>query len=145
MEEGYQVMVDMEPFHNTGPMGALLTAFTQYPGYDVLLIGCDYPFLTAADLYSFLPACKEKASAAFYNANEDIYEPLLAYYQHNSMKELSEAYSKGHYSLQRFLRNTYATKFDPQNKRSMIGVNTKEGFLEASGTINYRKDENFAG
>ena len=129
MEQGYDILPDLHAYTNIGPMAALLTAFRQYPGNDLLVIGCDYPFLTSNDLYSFLPCCNGETSAAFYNENEDIYEPLIAYYHRNAMKRLSDMHLKGQYSLQQFLKNEHATKFYPGNKKSIIGVNTMEDII----------------
>ena len=118
-------------------MAALLTAFTQFPKKDILLIGCDYPFLTAIDLQHFLPYCKEENFAvSFYNDKEDIYEPLLAWYQHSSFDILGKMHKAKQYSLQHFLRNNQATKFYPGNKNSMAGVDTNEAYIKAHNSIN---------
>ncbi len=129
MEQGYNFLPDLHAYTNIGPMAALLTTFEQYPINDLLVIGCDYPFLTGNDLYSFLSCCNGETSAAFYNESEDIYEPLIAYYHYNAVKRLEEMYLKSQYSLQQFLKNEHATKFYPGNKKSIIGINTMADFV----------------
>ena len=65
-------------YKNIGPMAALLTAFVQYPQADLLVTGCDYPFISGKDVKEFLTSVKEKKIAtAFYNNEQQLYEPLL--------------------------------------------------------------------
>ena len=53
VEAGYHVIPDDERYCNIGPIAGLLTAFTQFPKKNILLIGCDYPFLKATELEIF--------------------------------------------------------------------------------------------
>ena len=136
VEDGYNVLTDNPSFKTIGPMAALLTAFTQFPKKNILFIGCDYPFLTATDLQPFFSSCKEEnRTAAFYNEQEDIYEPLLAWYPYQSFDELKKMYNANQYSLQYFLRNVQANKFYSENKNSIRSVDTHEAFIKAHNTI----------
>lgn len=135
-EKGYPVLVDLPAYNDIGPMAGLLTAFSRFPENDFLMIGCDYPYLTSNDLHSFLNVCHENASAAFYHAAENLYEPLLAYYPKSNKQKLLKMYNAGNYSLQQFLKNDHAIKFYPENIKSLIGVNTKEDYTEAKASIN---------
>ena len=136
IEDGYNILTDHPSYKNIGPMAALLTAFTKFPKKDILLIGCDYPFLTATDLQHFLPYCKEENFAvSFYNEQEDLYEPLLAWYQHTSFDILKKMHDAKQYSLQHFLKNNQALKFYPANKNSITSVDTQEGFIKAGDSI----------
>ena len=117
-------------------MAALLTAFTQFPKMNLLVIGCDYPFLTATDLQHFLPYCKEENFAvSFYNDEEDLYEPLLAWYPHTSFDILRKMHEAKKYSLQHFLRYNQAIKFYPGNKNCLMSVDTHEAFIKAGESI----------
>src|SRR5690242_8452653 len=53
IEKEYDILADHDSYSGIGPMAALLTAFTNFPEKNILLVGCDYPFLTAASLRSF--------------------------------------------------------------------------------------------
>lgn len=133
IEESYTTLPDQPSYQNIGPMAALLTAFHQFPYKNLLFIGCDYPFLTTEDLEHFTTFCRgKKRAVCFYNEQEDIYEPLLAWYPFTIADEMIRLYTSHQYSLQYFLRNSKAEIFYPQNKRSIISVDTKEDLLAAS-------------
>lgn len=134
IEHGYHFLKDDPAFSNIGPMAALLTAFTQYPKKDLLLIGCDYPFLTAAELQKFLASCGHKA-AAFFNDEAGIYEPLLAWYPALAVEQLNKMHETKQFSLQHFLNDNQAAKFYPANKNSITSVDTHEAFIKAQHLI----------
>lgn len=135
MEAGYPFLTDMEEYNNTGPMAALLTAFTKYPTKNILLAGCDYPFLSSADIKDFSAVCNH-APAAFYNDADQVYEPLLAWYPFQVFDELKNRHASKQYSLQHFLKDNKAVKFYPGNEKSMVSVDTKETFIKAYKSIN---------
>lgn len=139
IEKGYSFLQDDDAYSNIGPMAGLVTAFKNFPGKHALLTGCDYPFLTAADLQQFsLHAAVEDKPVAFYNHQEDMYEPLLAWYPWQSYDKLKEIYKAGQFSLQRFLKDNDAVKFYPENKRSIISVDKVEDFIKVSDLIKER-------
>ncbi|MEP7256230.1 MAG: molybdenum cofactor guanylyltransferase [Ferruginibacter sp.] len=142
LEEGYSFLTDDPAYKNIGPMAALLSAFTQFPGKNILFIGCDYPFLSATDLQDFLTHCKD-APVSFYNEQEELYEPLLAWYPNQSFDELKKMFETKEYSLQQFLRNIQAAKFYPANKKSIMSIDTKEDFSKAHKAINPSYLKNF--
>ena len=136
IDVSYSFLPDKPEYNNIGPMAALLSAFDEFPNRNMLMIGCDYPFLTSDDLQQFLVCCKEENKAvSFYNETENMYEPLLAWYPYSSMIELKKIHTTNQYSLQQFLRNTGAVKFYPHNKNSIISVDTNEDFINASNLI----------
>ena len=73
MLSGYQYIIDEPAFNNAGPLTACLSAFKQFPGRDILLIACDYPYLTGDEIRRFIDffAGKNKP-AAFYNLVEKV-------------------------------------------------------------------------
>lgn len=136
IEEGYVVLTDLPKYKNTGPMAALLTAFTMFPEKNILLVGCDYPFLTTADLQYFSTYCKpENTAVSFYNEKEELYEPLLAWYPYQLDGKLKKMADKKQYSLQHFLIDNQAEKFYPGNKKSITSVDTNEAFVKAHESI----------
>jgi molybdopterin-guanine dinucleotide biosynthesis protein A len=136
VEGGYAVLTDLPKYKNIGPMAALLTAFTMFPEKDTLLMGCDYPFFTSADLQYFSTYCKpENAAVSFYNEKEELYEPLLAWYQYQLSGKLKKMADTKQYSLQNFLIDNRAEKFYPGNKKSITSVDTNEAFIQAHDSI----------
>ena len=127
---GYDFIEDDAAFENIGPMAALLTACAKFPGRNLLLIGCDYPFLTAGELQRFTNLCKD-APAGFYNEEANIYEPILAWYPSISFEILEGMHKAGQFSLQHFLQDTHAVRYYPSDKNSITSVDTKGDFVNA--------------
>lgn len=135
MEKGYELITDHSSYLGIGPMSALLTAFTSFPKKNILLVGCDYPFLTGALIRSFLNCCKGDLPVSFYNEQEHIYEPILAWYPCNCFTSLEKMFTAKQYSLQEFLRSSNAVKFYPLDKSSMISIDTREDFAMVSAQL----------
>lgn len=141
-DPGYSVITDFPSYNNIGPMAALLTAFQHFPGKDLLIVGCDYPYFTKEELQSLISVCKGKQSAiCFYNEKEDLYEPLLGWYPYAVADELINLYGSNQYSLQYFLKKTNAGKFYPENKNCIISVDTKEA-SDSAGKL-FRSDKKY--
>lgn len=133
---GYSFITDNDLYKAIGPMAVLLTAFTKFPEKNMLLIGCDYPFLTANDLQQLSVNCNTERPAGFYNKGENIYEPLLAWYPYTAFGTLKEMFHSNKYSLQYFLKEADAIKLFPEIKKSIISINTLEDFKTAFAHLN---------
>ncbi|MBK8551961.1 MAG: molybdenum cofactor guanylyltransferase [Ignavibacteria bacterium] len=126
-EEGYVTLADLPCYENKGPMAALLTAFTSYPENDFLVIGCDYPFISKEEISKFLKTITNgKEAAAFYNAGNDLYEPLIAWYSCRSFNLLRKLFYEGNYSLQYFLRSIDADKYFPTDRFAIMSADTPD-------------------
>ncbi len=135
IEAGYDFIKDDIAFGDIGPIAALLTAFTQYPKQDILLIGCDYPFVKADELQIFSNHCKD-VPAAFYNKSEAVYEPILAWYPYTCIDELKRMYEAKQFSLQQLLMQTEAVKYFPTDTNSIKSIDTIEAFNQTSKLLN---------
>lgn len=136
IKDDYHFLTDDPLYNNIGPMAALLTALTNFPEKNILFIGCDYPFITANELQQFAAVYNASDNAvAFYNEEEDVYEPLLAWYPASSFEKLKKMFKKKQYSLQHFLKDNKASKFYPENKNSILSVDTMEAFIKAGRLI----------
>ena len=134
MEAGYPAIPDDEAFSNIGPMGALLTALTQFPKKNILLIGCDYPLLKADELERFSKQCKE-TPATFYNKEAAIYESMLGWYPYSCFEALKQLFKAGEFSLQQLLKKTKALQYLPADINSIKSIDTSEAFLKAYNSI----------
>lgn len=135
IQAGYHSVTDGEQFGDIGPMAALLTAFSAFPGKHVLLIGCDYPFLNLTELAAFAKLCKI-SPASFYNPQAVIYESMLAWYPHSCAAELLRMFNSKLFSLQNLLRNKNAVKYLPADSNCILSVDTMEAYEEAVRQIN---------
>lgn len=128
LESDYEKLSDLPAFVNSGPAAALLTAFAKFPGNDFLVAGCDYPYLSTSELANFLRfAEKDLTAAAFYN-QEGWYEPLLGWYSRLAAPALTEMFQSGSCSLQRFLKEQEAGKYQPISEKTMMSADTLEDF-----------------
>ncbi|MFM6924628.1 MAG: molybdenum cofactor guanylyltransferase [Ferruginibacter sp.] len=135
MDPGYPVIPDEKAFSNMGPMGALLTAFSQFPTKNILLTGCDYPFLKADELERFSVHCK-KAAATFYNKDAAIYESMLGWYPYTCREELTAMLKAGEFSLQQLLSRNNAIKYFPADTNCIKSIDTMEAYLRTCKLIN---------
>ena len=128
-------IADNEEYDGIGPIAALLTAFDKFQDHDFLVVGIDYPFLTAADLEHFITNTKRNGmAAAFYNT-EGFYEPLLSWYSKNCGNALRQMFKNGEYSLQRFLRDHRTERYIPVLKQVTYSSDTMENYEKAKSFI----------
>ena len=134
IDTGYNLLADEECYNNTGPMAALLSAFTHFPQKNILFIGCDYPYLTGLELINFSKLCKNEP-VAFFNKKEMLYEPLLAWYPASAAELLNKMWQASRFSLQHFLKEANAVKYYPAAEDSIVSVDTYADYLEAMQKI----------
>lgn len=135
IDAGYDFIEDAPLYSDIGPMAALLTAFTLHPKKNLLLIGCDYPFLTTAELDIFSMLCKD-IPASFYNKEAVIYESMLAWYPFTCFDELKCMFDAKQFSLQQLLRKNDAIKYVPTNTNSIKSIDTMEAFTQTNKLLN---------
>lgn len=136
------VIEDDVVFSNTGPLGGLLTAFSQYPGKDFLIIGCDYPLISGNDVVNFLEAIPvDSLVGAFYNPTVNVYEPLIAFYARGCAVRLQKLYNDGQYSLQQFLKKESAFKFSGYDTCQVKSVDTPEEMRRIQKIIKNKENE----
>jgi molybdopterin-guanine dinucleotide biosynthesis protein A len=139
VSKDYETLVDLPCYENVGPMAALLTAFMQYPQGDLLVTGCDYPFISGKDVKEFLTSVKEKKIAAFYNNEQKLYEPLLAWYSADTANLLMQLFEDKQYSLQYFLKINNAGKYFPADKKIIRSIDTPVAFESAKAVLKNKK------
>jgi molybdopterin-guanine dinucleotide biosynthesis protein A len=124
-DELHPLMVDKTEFAGTGPIAGLLSAFGDYPGKNIMMIGCDYPYLTEDELRRFAAACLPGPhAAAFYNVTENVFDPVLGWYSHQCAGFLRERFLAGKFSLQHFLKDVGAYEYIPLDLLSMHSIDT---------------------
>lgn len=128
----YATIVDAEKYNNIGPMAALLSAWEHHMDADWLVVGCDYPFVTAKDLQMLIDARQTKAAAmCYYNYVEQMEEPLLAVYTQDIKQYLLQQYHEGKYSLRHLLKDVNATKVLPTSAVIITSIDTPEAYQDA--------------
>jgi molybdopterin-guanine dinucleotide biosynthesis protein A len=142
-DKGSRIIVDDSAFEDAGPMSSLLSAFKTCPERDVFVVGCDYPFLSGAELGKFFSSVQTgDMASAFFNETENVYEPVIGWYSHHCRRALIENFAMGQHSLQRFLWSVNAKKYIPLEINSMMSVDTPGLMRDAMLQL---KDKDYAG
>ena len=125
IDEAYDILVDEERYCGRGPATALLTATHRFPENNFLIAGCDYPFLDADELSSFVALIDDHThAAAFFNTTVHLYEPLLAYYSAEAAKQFGIENATEPVSLQNFLMRREARKYYPRTPAAAESIDT---------------------
>ena len=121
----YNPMPDEEDLGDIGPMAGVLTGFRKFPTAAFLIVGCDYPLLQPQDLQDLVNAYWEVGtSVAYYNAEANMYEPLLAVYHTDIADHLTNNFHSGKYSLRDALVEDSANKLLPYSPETLKSVDT---------------------
>lgn len=137
---GYTWMTDLNEYAGSGPMSALLTAFTTFPEQDFLFIGCDYPFITATTIERLLQCREDQLAAACYHTGNGFYEPLLGWYSHRLAAEVRQRFNAGNASLQSLLSALPAAKCQVQQEQELTSADTPEAFAAARALLQRNAD-----
>lgn len=131
-DAAFHSISDLPVYSGKGPITGLLSAFALFPEKHMLLIGCDYPFLQAADISHFLSQIPSNAiAAAFYNYHDNCYEPVLAWYSSTAGILIAKYFDEGNTSLQKFLEKIGAYKVQPSDINVIRSIDTYEEYILA--------------
>lgn len=104
------VISDETTFTDAGPMTGVLSVFQQNHNQALLVAGCDYPFLTAADIQALIEAREAEYDAICFKNEDGFAEPLLAIYEPQTAVKMRDYFNSGQTSLRHFLQ-TIRTKY----------------------------------
>ena len=131
IDKKFKTLVDLEVYAHKGPATGVLTAFSMYPLKDFLVIGCDYPFLSEAEIRHFLSNIPAgSVAAAFYDEHDQCYQPVVAWYSSEAGSLLMKLAENEQYTLKRLLESVNAFKHLPHDPKSLLSVDTKEASEE---------------
>ncbi len=136
-DEFYPVILDDEKYAESGPIAALLSAWSKFPESRILLVGCDYPLLRFSDIESLINIYRQaNTSAAFYDSDAGKYEPVIGLYHPNDRDVLLKLFESSNYSLQYFLNEINAGKFFPVDKESIRSIDHGEDMQALKDRLN---------
>jgi molybdopterin-guanine dinucleotide biosynthesis protein A/nucleoside-triphosphatase THEP1 len=122
----YTCIVDSATFENNGPLTGVLSVFEQYDNQALLVIGCDYPHFTLADMKSLVEAREPGYDVVcYYNTESEFTEPLLAIYEPSCAKLLKEFWQSGQSSLNHFLKTVRTKRITPKHLHAITSVDVK--------------------
>lgn len=114
ISQQHNILLDNATFENAGPMTGLLSVLNQLPSTALLVMGCDYPMFTEADMKSLIDArSTDFDCVCYHNSDSGFDEPLLAVYEKQCASLLLEFYQNGNTSLQQFLKTIRTKRIFP--------------------------------
>lgn len=132
---------DDSTFENAGPMTGLLSVFKNHPE-TILLVGCDYPFISKETLLLLIRKYEScKTTQAYFDEQNQIFIPMLAIYAQNDLHNLIQNPKKFNYSLQKFLQ-VVSGKIAPKNIRETLSIDTPEQKEWAMNQLNLNYESN---
>ncbi|HAD10834.1 MAG TPA: hypothetical protein DCF33_00195 [Saprospirales bacterium] len=113
-------------FGDIGPMGGVLSAFEVYDG-PWLVVGCDYPYLTSADIVKLILSRSEQFDTVCYrHPTSGMDEPLTAIYENTCADQLTHSFRSGQHSLRHFLAQTRVNRIEPLTIDHLRSIDTPE-------------------
>lgn len=98
-----RVVEDAPHVAGRGPMAGLLSAWEVKPETSLLVVACDYPLITPADLDALLAERQAGAGAVcFHHGSMD--EPVVAVYEWSARDPIQRLFGEGEFSLRRALQ-----------------------------------------
>jgi molybdopterin-guanine dinucleotide biosynthesis protein A len=136
IEPAYEVITDLPEYAGNGPIAGVLSAFTKFGKADFLIVACDYPFVSPAELRLLARARDESRDpVCFYNPDTKFDEPLLAVYVSDTFEHLKNNFSNEQYSLRQFLKGVNARRITPQRIEALSSIDTPEAYRQALDRI----------
>ena len=122
----YQYLEDNATFNKAGPLTGVLTAFNQLSQQALLVVGCDYPYLTPNDIKALLDARQPDIDVVCYkNPESNFEEPLLAIYEKQCAPLLFNFFQSGQQSLRHFLKTVRTKTINPSHIKNITSVDEK--------------------
>jgi len=129
-----QPIFDREPFTNAGPLGGILSAFTEYPQRSWLVLACDLPYVSAPVIeYLIHQRDPQKLATAYTSARDGLPEPLCAIYESRGHKALTDYFNSGKQCPRKFLiiNADNVRQLSLQNKQALDNINTPDEYKQA--------------
>lgn len=126
LDDGIYVVYDTDDkiaaVSNAGPAAGLLAAYHLDRTAHWLVVACDYPLLSAADLRQLVDNYQSPLTC-FENA-EGWPEPLLAIWSPSALDTLEHNVRRGVTGPIKTLRGLLSKKLRPLDERSLMNINT---------------------
>lgn len=122
--EDFPLIIDNPAYENKGPLTGLISGL-QTTQSNLLLVGCDYPYLSPDDIADLFFHLTENAEAVcFYHENEGLFEPTIGIYKLTILPKLLSFTEQGESSLQKFLQSIVTKKVTPKNALNIKSIDT---------------------
>lgn len=104
----------------------LLDFLNKDPECGLLVVAACFPDLSRNELTMFSSAFDPNRPVAFFDPEQQMYQPLIAYYPPSSKLKIEKSIADGNFSVMEFLMNVDAVKYIPSDAISIRPINTDE-------------------
>ncbi len=133
----YSIITDS--FLRMGPLGALLSAFREYPNSAFLAVACDLPLLSPQTLQTLVENRNpSKIATAFQNNESGFPEPLITIWEPKSYQVLLTFLGMGHSCPRKALINADIQLLDPPDPQVLMNANNPREYEEALAKLSAR-------
>jgi molybdopterin-guanine dinucleotide biosynthesis protein A len=109
------------------PLNGILTAFQHHPDKAWLIVAVDMPYVDEAVVQTLIAQRDARCVATcFYNADENMPEPLLTLWEASAFPLLKEYAKNGQVSPRGFLHRHRVNMIEPSDKKILINFNTPD-------------------
>lgn len=123
IDKKFKVIKD--EFENTGPLGAIISAFHKNQNSAWLVAACDLPLLDEKTIHYLIQNRDENSVATtFQNPNDGLLEPLITIWEPAALSLLETALSERKLSPQKILMNAKIKMLEAPDTSSLMNVNT---------------------
>ena len=124
-----------DSYFEGGPLGAILSAMDQHRDVAWLVFACDLPLLNSSVIENILEQRDpNKSATAFFNLDENRFEPLAALYEPKSYDQMKSFFAAGKTCPQKVLYNSEVKIINFKNgepiEKNLRNINTTEEFLD---------------
>ena len=124
---GYQIIEDLRP--GNGPVYALATCFAQVKTENVLVLSCDVPQITTADLLYLIEEHFHESDVTCYTYKDKTL-PLIGIYHRRSFYAFAEAMQSGERKVFSVLEKLNVTPVAYKGVNGLQNINTPQDLKE---------------
>jgi molybdopterin-guanine dinucleotide biosynthesis protein A len=127
-------------YQDKGPMGAILSAWERLPGFALLVLSCDMPFLTEKSIQKLLDHRDPKACYTSYQIKGRNHpEPLCTIWEYSSRTLMKRHFNKRQLSLIQLMKNAKGNTLYPEDPDILFNVNHPKDLETAKTFIKDQK------
>lgn len=133
----FRVIPDKYP--DSGPLGAIASAFGEEPATAWLVVACDMPLIDASVLRFLLDARRPDFAATAFRApapSANLPDPLLAIWEPAVLPALKSSLKKGNLSVRHVLTTAGVFLLDPPDPTVLTNTNTPEEYALVAPLLN---------
>lgn len=130
----YETIADDKEFTDKGPLGGLFAAAKAYPGYRLLVVSCDTPYVAPEWLAALHDAAQKHSDAIILTRYGENLHPLIGVYQGGDLEQaLERQLYTGRLSMRAFFKNRETIPLDAAEngveENALLNINRRTDIL----------------